>query len=252
MKKYFLYTLLICATLPLAAQETVTRYFDNDGGPTSKERAVTYVQFVKQGEVYQATSFFVKGNILQGRGTYADTLFSRPSVEKTTYYKSGKLEDSVVYRPDGSVYEAFHFYENGQLGGHYYTIETTKKEVSEGFDENGLKIKNYILGQEAEFKGGDEAWKNYLLKSVRKDILVRGSEPQTVTVLIQFFVDVDGNVSGVKVQKSSGVVLVDKDAVGVITSSPPWKNAIQYNKPVKAYRVQPITYVLEPMQKKKN
>lgn len=243
---------LIVSFLSAGAQETIIQYFDTDWGPTSKERAVYYTTFIKQGDVYKTTTYYVKGNIIQGRSTYADTIMAKPIGERTTYYKSGKLEDSVIYKPDGQIFEAFHYYENEQLGGHFYTIETTKKDVTEGFDENGVKIKNYILGQEAEFKGGDEAWKAYLLKNVRKDILVRGTAQQTVTVLIQFYIDPGGNVSGAKVQKSSGVVLVDKDAVGVVTSSPPWKNAIQYNKPVKVYRLQPITYVLEPMQKKNN
>lgn len=233
-----------------SAQDTVTKYYDTDWAPTVKERSVYYVDFVKQGTTYNTRSYFSRGNMLQGRAIYPDTVLRAPIGDQVSYYKNGKTEDSVIYKPDGSLLEAFHYYENEQLGGHFYIVETTKKQVVEGFDENGGKIKNYTLAKEAEFKGGDEAWKNYLSKNTRKDILVRGTEQQTVKVLVLFFINESGFVSGVKVQNSSGNVLVDKDAVGVITASPPWTSAIQYNKPVKAYRLQPMTYVLEPMKKK--
>jgi hypothetical protein len=42
---------------------------------------------------------------------------------------------------------------------------------------------------------------------------------------------------------------VDNDALRVIADSPTWKNAIQFNQPVKAYRLQPFTYILTPEKK---
>ena len=248
--KGLLFISLLLQYVGAAAQNTVTSYYDVDWGLTSKERSYYYTTFVKEGATYKATSYYSKGDVVAGRFVFPDTIMAKPIGNYVTYYKSGKTQDAVLFQPDGKLLESFHFHENGELGGHYYIIETTKKEVTEGFDENGIRLKNYILSREAEFKGGDAAWLAYLAKAARKDILVRGKEQQTVTVQLQFAIDGAGNVTNVTVLKSSGVVLVDKDAVGIVTSSPPWQNAIQYNKPVKVYRIQPITYVLEPMQKK--
>ena len=113
----------------------------------------------------------------------------QPMGEWLSYYPSGKTEDSIIYESTGKLQEYYHFYENGEIAGHYYIIETTRKEVTEGFDENGLKLKSYVLFKEAEFPGGDAAWKEYLGKTARKDILVRGKLQQTLTVQLQFAID---------------------------------------------------------------
>lgn len=62
-------------------------------------------------------------------------------------------------------------------------------------------------------------------------------------------IDIDGSVINPKVIKSSGLKYVDADALNVISSSPQWDCAMQYNKPVRAFRMQPFSYLLSPLKK---
>ena len=68
---------------------------------------------------------------------------------------------------------------------------------------------------------------------------------------MQFVIDENGDVIRPKIIKSSGFKNVDNDALRVIADSPKWTNCVQYNKPVKSVRVQPISYILQPEKAKK-
>ena len=78
---------------------------------------------------------------------------------------------------------------------------------------------------------------------------VKGEKEVTANVQIQFIIDENGYVIMPKIRQSSGYKNVDADALRVISDSPAWKNAIQFNKPVKAFRVQPFSYILLPQKK---
>jgi protein TonB len=61
--------------------------------------------------------------------------------------------------------------------------------------------------------------------------------------VVQFIVDKDGNVSEVKALTSHGYGM-EEEAVRVIKRGPKWTPAIQNGRQVKAYRKQPITFVV--------
>ena len=71
-----------------------------------------------------------------------------------------------------------------------------------------------------------------------------GAPAGTYTVVVQFVVDKEGNMSDVKALTSHGYGMED-EAVRVIKKGPQWKPAIQNGRNVKAYRRQPITFQIE-------
>jgi protein TonB len=247
IKIVFIITFCFSFLLNAAAQK-ITKYYDKDWAETSPDKAVYYAEFVKQGGVYKCTSYFAGTKVVRGRSTYPDTTMANPVGSQTLYTKRGKVEDSIYYA-DGKAVQLYHYYPNGKLAVHYYLPDNKKEGITEGYDEDGNKIKNYIAMREAEFKGGDKAWQAYLKKNIGKnlDTKVEGE----VKVQIEFVVDENGSVSKAKVLKSSGSKEVDNDALRVISESPEWHSAILYNQPVKAYRVQAITYDLAPIKKSK-
>ena len=248
--KCFFTTFMMVAFIHGNAQDSIVKYYDADWAEASKERAVYYAEFVKDGGNYKCSSYWVRTNILRGRTVYPDTIMAKPIGQLLRYYKNGNPEDSVVYDLFGKEKDAYHYYENKQLAAHYFVPDGQQEGTVEGFDENGKKIKNYIYAREAEFKGGEKAWHSYIVKKVSKDFFnTKGDAEISVSVSVQFVVDENGYVIRPKVLKSSGINNIDRDALGVIGASPPWKNAVLYNKPVKAYRVQPFTYILIPLKK---
>ena len=99
---------------------------------------------------------------------------------------------------------------------------------------------------DASYPGGAGAWRNFLERNLRGETPVdNGASPGNYTVIIQFVVDVAGNVSDVKALTNLGFGM-EQEAIRVLKRSGKWKPAVQNGREVKAYRKQPITFqVLE-------
>jgi TonB family protein len=234
-----------------AQAQIITQYYGINWNPTKKDSASFYADFVKDGEVYQCTSYYAATGRIYGRSVYSDTSFGFAKGTYVRYTENGTLEDSAYYEKLGSMVYGYHYHPNGKLAGKYFLPEGAKDPEMEGYDEKGKRIKNYIFFREAEFKGGNQKWITFLTKSLSTEFTTKNKTEEYKTVVVEFIVDKSGNVVNTKVFESSGNSALDADAVRTIQSSPQWIPAIQYNKPVNAYRRQPVTYVLYPAAKRR-
>ncbi len=230
------------------AQTKITKYYDANWVETSKEKAAFNADFVKNGANYSCTSYFINTNRVRGKSVFPDTVMANAIGLQVLYFKNGHIEDSAFVEDKKAIY-AFHFYPSGQLAMHYYLPSKSAEAVVEGFDEDGSKIKHYIFQKEAEFKGGTKAWQSFIAKNAARDLSIKGDSTLTAKVQVEFIIDENGDVISPKIFKSSGYKNVDNDALRVISESPKWNSAILYNQPVKAYRIQPIEYNLQPQKK---
>lgn len=97
---------------------------------------------------------------------------------------------------------------------------------------------------EAVFPGGISAWRNFLVKNLNADIPVNKGAPEgTYTVIVQFVVDTEGNISEIKPLTNHGHDM-EAEVMRVISIGPKWESAILNGKKVKAYRKQPVTFHL--------
>lgn len=238
--KTSLVIVFILACLSGGAQK-ITKYYDENWGLTDVSKATYYADYVRRGDVYDCTSYWLKTMDIKAKSVFPDTTMAKPQGTQVRFYKKGNVEDSLYYFNDKLQY-AYHYYPNGQLAAKSYLKNGSDEMTSEGYDEDGKKIKNYTFMREAEFKGGQKAWVNYIIKNVDKNLDIKSESDVTVQVQVQFIVDEEGIVSSANVLQSSGYTKIDQDAVRVVKSSPTWKSALLYNEAVKAYRVQPLTY----------
>src|SRR6478672_125998 len=105
-------------------------------------------------------------------------------------------------------------------------------------DENQVFTKVEI---EAAFAGD---WPAFLKRNLNADAPVQaGAPPGQYTVIIQFIVDKEGNVSDVRALTNHGYGMED-EAMRVIKKAPKWTPAVQNGRQVKAYRKQPITFIV--------
>ena len=112
-------------------------------------------------------------------------------------------------------------------------------EVKKDDDENKIFDKVEI---EASFPGGDAAWRKYLERNANGQVATDNGAPEgTYTVVVQFVVDKEGNISDVKALTNHGYGM-EQEAIRVIQKGPQWKPAVQNGRQVKAYRKQPITF----------
>jgi protein TonB len=97
---------------------------------------------------------------------------------------------------------------------------------------------------EADFPGGMGAWRKFLERNLSADVATSAGAPAgSYTVVVQFIVDKEGAVSEVKAQTSHGYGM-EEEAVRVIKRSGKWTPAIQNGRQVKAYRKQPVTFMV--------
>jgi len=115
-------------------------------------------------------------------------------------------------------------------------VEAPKK-VDEDWDKTFTKVEI-----ESEYPGGSAAWQRYLNKTLRYPQEAIDNEIQG-TVVIQFIVDKEGNVSDV--EAISGPEELRSEAVRVIKKSGKWTPAVQNGRQVKSYKKQPIVFRLE-------
>lgn len=109
-----------------------------------------------------------------------------------------------------------------------------------------VDTKNFVLvEEEASYPGGLAAWIKFLEKNLDGDIPVKNNAPiGKYTAMAVFVVDKDGSVSNVKPVTKFGYGMED-EVIRVIEKSGKWMPAVQNGKPLKAYRRQPITFILE-------
>jgi TonB family protein len=183
-----------------------------------------------------------------------------------TWYTDGSVQDSLFfenngngisrgYWPNGKPKESGNFIAGKKNGLWTYNYKSgmkcqeVKYEADSAlsytcYDLNGqVQSKDCYYEKEAVFGSGDKGWRKYLGDRLSSASFPRAYNEGKIygTVYIQFVVDSDGKVTDVKVIKSAAPEL-DKIALNIIQQSPRWEPAVQFNRNVRAYRKQPITF----------
>ncbi len=123
-------------------------------------------------------------------------------------------------------------------------IDQGKQVIEEKKEDDPNKIFEKVE-IEASFKGGEGAWRKFLERNLNPNTPVDNGAPEgTYTVWVQFVVDREGAISDVKALTSHGYGM-EQEAVKVISKGPKWEAAVQNGRKVKAYRKQPITFVVQ-------
>lgn len=95
---------------------------------------------------------------------------------------------------------------------------------------------------EASFPGGESMWRKYLERTLNPNVPVDNGAPEgKFTVVIQFVVDKEGNISDVRPLTHHGYGM-EAEVMRVIMKGPKWTPAMQSGRIVKAYRKQPVTF----------
>lgn len=98
---------------------------------------------------------------------------------------------------------------------------------------------------EAEFPGGQGAWRKYLERNLNAQAATDAGAPAgSYTVVVQFIVDKEGNISDVKALSNHGYGM-EEEAIRAVKRGPKWTPAVQNGRQVKAYRKQPITFLVQ-------
>ena len=132
-----------------------------------------------------------------------------------------------------------------KAGSQSIIISDTVPDEDEGF------VKFEKVEEEAKYPGGEKAWRQFLEQNLDAGVPAKKRAPVGVyTVVIQFVVDKDGNVSDIKPLTNHGYGM-EAEVVRLLKKAPKWTPAKQNGKIVRAYRKQPVTFQVAEEEKKK-
>lgn len=97
---------------------------------------------------------------------------------------------------------------------------------------------------EATYPGGKDAWITYLNKTFKYPQEAQDKEIQG-TVIVQFMVDKEGNVSDIKALSGPETGGLREETIRIIQNSGKWIPGKQNGLTVRSFRKQPVTYKLE-------
>jgi len=117
-------------------------------------------------------------------------------------------------------------------------VEAPRPKVMEDYDRTFTKVEI-----ESEYPGGAAAWMRYLNKNFRYPEDAINNEIEG-TVVVQFIVDKEGNVSDVEAVAGPEMGGLRQEAIRVIVHSGKWIPAIQNGRNVKSYKKQPVQFKL--------
>ncbi len=155
------------------------------------------------------------------------------------------VDKTVLDRPLATVEEAA----NAQIGTENSDGMNKKGIVGEETDGTSKEVKpikkepeepvSIGLQREAKFSG---SWENFLRRNLNANVPAdNGARAGNHTIIIQFVVDIEGNVSDIKPITNLGYGM-EQEAIRVLRKATKWEPAIQNGRAVKAYRRQPITF----------
>ncbi len=96
------------------------------------------------------------------------------------------------------------------------------------------------ISKQPEFPGGMKAWAAFLNRHLQTPEDLAAGEKRMV--MISFFVDAQGMVTGFKVAQSGGAAF-DNEVIRVLKKMPKWNPAVQNGHPIAITFSQPVTFV---------
>ncbi len=245
-----LYSLLLLSfflfSQTVVAQDTRPYiYYDSSWKETPKEGSFYSREYIVPSSKPSVTVYFTESRKIYSIKTYSDTSFSKLIGTVKTYYASGQLEDSSLYNNEGELTNSVYYYPDGKVWVKYANDRKRNKETVLAYDPSGEKIDDFVYLREADFPGGYEAWQNFIANNMKSNVPIKNGAPRgKYLVRVKFSIDPKGNVIDVFSETDHGFG-IDEEVIRVIKKSRKWIPAIHLNKPVKAYRLQPLTFSIE-------
>lgn len=101
-----------------------------------------------------------------------------------------------------------------------------------------------LVEVEPQFPGGVPEWRNFLQKNLNASVPVnKGAPAGSFTVIVQLLVERDGSLSEIKPLTTHGFGM-EEEVLRTMKLSPKWMPAKQNGHVVRAYKKQPITFVI--------
>lgn len=251
MKPIFFIAFILFAARAAAQDLNKLLFYDKDWKPAKPKKAVYILERKYINDTLWEWNYYRNRSPRYLSVQYKDENGAVMNGQYTTYTNDGYIDTSGYYR-NGKRYGEWGvmasnqqllnalFYRDGQL---IATKDSNQVNLEIAKQVDSLEKNTKIFAKvevESEFPGGAGSWSKYMRNNLRYpeeslDNNIMGD------VIIQFIVDKQGYVTDVGLTKSAEYYL-DKEALRLISNSPPWQPAMQDGRPVKSYKKQPVYF----------
>ena len=182
----------------------------------------------EEGNQVDSSNFDGNGNGVVVKWYASGTVFSAGRMINDTT----RINRWTYYHPNGKMM-AIQDYVNGKI---------VRCSCS---DEMGVQLDSSLCTEnEAHFSGGAVGWRKFLEKNLDPGVATKNLAPEgTYTVMVQFVIDKEGHVTDIKPLTKFGFGM-EEEVVRILKKSPQWIPAFQFGRNVKAYRKQPVTFMV--------
>lgn len=256
--KYYYSNGFLKAIVHYAGDESsfiVLDYFDSSGKQLTKDGTGKFEMDMSSG--YGESQFKLTGEFVQGKreGTWN---FYKPQIDANLFlafkekYNNGKFKHgetsfhSVYYNQPFVISSAFHFkfYSTETFSRDELSFQLNKAIDTNQSDRGDTSIVFITVEIQAAFPGGEREWRRYLERNLNPSIPVdKGAPAGTYTVVVEFIVDRNGAISGLRPLTNHGYGM-EQEVLRIISKGPNWVPAIQNGRNVRSYRKQPITFIV--------
>ncbi len=152
-----------------------------------------------------------------------------------TEFRNGLLPKDIIDAVEQSIIKNKKFINNGSIS-HEKMDGKVYAPNEASWDQTFTSVEI-----QAEFPGGSEGWRKFLIKNLKSNVPGKHNAPAgKYTVTLTFVVDKDGSISNISaIDPGYGTM---QEAIRVLKKSPKWKPGIQNGRTVKSYRTQRITF----------
>jgi protein TonB len=139
---------------------------------------------------------------------------------------------------------------NSAKAGINFTELKDVRDTTPAKDTSELKVFEKVE-IEASFPGGEGAWRSFLEQNLNPNTPVEHGAPAgSYTVWVQFIVDKEGKPTEFKALTHHGYGM-ETEVIRTMRKAPLWTPASQGGRIVKAYRKQPVTFVVQEEKRKR-
>ncbi len=131
----------------------------------------------------------------------------------------------------------------------FVSLSTKVAAQQDGGKEDTIKLIRIDI--EARFPGGEKAWREFLVKNLDPGVAVKnGAPPGMYTVIVKFVVNIDGSIDSLNAETNHGFGM-EREVLRTLAKAGKWQPAMQGNKVVRAYRRQPVTFIVSEEGRRK-
>ncbi len=227
------------------AQQIVNLVMVGKNGATENvNEADGFIVVKRFDDHYQRLDYKMHAPLVKERN-FNDSTLSILHGKYYEYYPNGLLSLAGEYK-NNLKEDSWNIYND--TGKIILTRKYLRDQLIETIDPDTLKKdelkKDSVNKDEREANYGKKQndWMKFLLKNLKGNVAQNSTRGGQVRVMYE--IDTLGKCGNVMLRKSVEFVL-DEEAKRIIYISPLWNPAYQKGKAVKAYRIQPVTFVKE-------